>query len=405
MGKQICADSVVVHGEIEVNESLLTGESEVIVKKPGDTLLSGSFVVSGECHACVEHIGADNFISKLALGAKKHKKITSELLRSMRKVTKFTGFFILPVGIILFLQAYFIRANSIRLSVVLTAAALLGMLPKGLVLMISVSLAAGVIKLSKKNILVQEMHCIETLANVDLLCLDKTGTLTEGKMRVNTILPIGKNVMPVSLEDAVSYFTDTMGDSNATFAALKEHFPTAKSPYKVLHKVQFSSERKWSGVTFENLGTIVMGAPELLSSSGSMLPENIKVEQQEGNRVLYIGYTRESLKTDSIPAVKLVAAVSFCDPIRENAKKTLGFKEQGHTVAMTGDGVHKIRVSICALSAAVFYAATYLFADILSLQRLSMDEIIFFISSGILCVILQKVIVRFLDILPTADPA
>lgn len=155
MGKQICADSVVVHGEIEVNESLLTGESEVIVKKPGDTLLSGSFVVSGECHACVEHIGADNFISKLALGAKKHKKITSELLRSMRKVTKFTGFFILPVGIILFLQAYFIRANSIRLSVVLTAAALLGMLPKGLVLMISVSLAAGVIKLSKKNILVR----------------------------------------------------------------------------------------------------------------------------------------------------------------------------------------------------------------------------------------------------------
>lgn len=650
LGKQVCADSIVVHGEVEVNESLLTGESDVIVKKPGDSLLSGSFVVSGECYARVEHIGADNFISKLTLGAKKHKKITSELLRSMRKVTKFTGFFIPPVGLILFLQAYFMRANSLEMSVVLTAAALLGMLPKGLVLMISISLATGVIKLSGKNILVQEMYCIETLADVDMLCLDKTGTLTEGKMRVHTVFPMGGHEIPLSLEKSICYFTDAMGDSNATFAALKEKFPPEKSPYAVLNKVQFSSERKWSGVTFEDFGSIVMGAPEVLDESGCKLPKDMKVEQQEGNRVVYIGYTKEVLKADCVPTVKLVAAVSFCDPIRDNAKRTLDFfkeegvavkiisgdnpltvssiaqraglkeyasyidmsavhtrdeivqaaekytifgrvtpdqkkelvqalKAQGHTVAMTGDGVNdvlalreadcsiaigagsdaakqisqlvlldsdfsalpevvmegrrvinnitrsagiffiktiysmllsiisiitaspfpfipiqitlidavieampafflsfepdgkkpsgaflpsvikkslpysllilfwvlsitglspligmsgdtantmmyyltgfitlmalmescrpfnKIRVSICALSAVVFYAAAYLFADILSLQRLGLDEIIFFISSAILCVILQKVIERILAILPTADPA
>jgi len=151
MGKQVCADSVVVHGEIEVNESLLTGEADSILKVPGDTLLSGSFIVSGKCHARVDHVGADNFVSKLAQGAKKHRKANSELLRSMRKVTRFTGFFIIPIGILLFLEAYFLCSDGVMSSVVSTSAALLGMLPKGLVLIITISLAAGMIKLSKKE--------------------------------------------------------------------------------------------------------------------------------------------------------------------------------------------------------------------------------------------------------------
>ncbi|ABX41064.1 ATPase, P-type (transporting), HAD superfamily, subfamily IC [Lachnoclostridium phytofermentans ISDg] len=339
MGKQVCADSVVVYGEIEVNESLLTGESDTIVKRPGDTLLSGSFVVSGTCYAKVEHVGADNFISKLAMGAKKHKKITSELLTSMRKVTKFTGFFIIPVGILLFLEAYFIRSNSITLSVVLTSAALLGMLPKGLVLIISISLATGVIKLSKKNILVQEMHCIETLAHVDMLCLDKTGTITEGKMRVVDVIPLDKNVMPVSFEEAASYFTGAMDDNNATFMALKEHFPSAKTSYKILAKTPFSSHRKWSGITFENLGTIVLGAPEIIMGNDFLPPKEIEKAQKSGQRILYFGFTTEVLKDDVLPSVKSVAAVSFCDPIRSNAKETLSFfKNEGVNIKIiSGD--------------------------------------------------------------------
>lgn len=329
-GKQVCADSIVVYGEIEVNESLLTGESDTIVKRLGDTLLSGSFVVSGTCYAKVEHVGADNFISKLALGAKKHKKITSELLTSMRKVTKFTGFFIIPVGILLFLETFYIRSNSITLSVVLTSAALLGMLPKGLVLIISISLATGVIKLSKKNILVQEMHCIETLAHVDMLCLDKTGTITEGKMRVLDVIPLGESVMPVSIEEAASCFTSAMDDNNATFMALKEHFSSSEMSYKILSKTPFSSQRKWSGVTIENLGTIVFGAPEIIMGIDFIPTKDIVRAQKSGQRILFFGFTTEVLKDDALPSVKAVAAVSFCDPIRTNAKETLSFfKKEG----------------------------------------------------------------------------
>lgn len=328
MEDQVGTDCIVADGKIEVNESLLTGESDPIFKHPGDMLLSGSFVVSGSCYARVENVGADNFISKLAQGAKKHKKVTSELLTSMRKVTKFTGFFIIPVGILLFLEAVFIRSNSITVSVVLTAAALIGMLPKGLVLLISVSLATGVIKLSKKNVLVQEMHCIETLAHVDVLCLDKTGTITEGKMRVAGLTVIDEDSLPVSVTEAIGIFIGAMEDNNATFMALKEHFSSYESPYKVLTKTSFSSHRKWSGITFENFGTIVLGAPEVIMGDDFVLPEETKTAQGLGQRILYFGFSNEPISENNIPVVHAFAAVSVCDPIRENAKETLAFFKQ-----------------------------------------------------------------------------
>ena len=180
-GRQVCADAILLEGEAEVNESLLTGESDPVGKQAGDLLLSGSFVISGKCRARVEHVGSANYATKIAEEARAHRKVHSELLSSMRKVTRFTGYFILPLGILLFIQAYFLRGDLLFESVIGTAAGLLGMLPKGLVLLISIALAAGVISLAKKDVLVQELYALETLAHVDVLCLDKTGTITEGR--------------------------------------------------------------------------------------------------------------------------------------------------------------------------------------------------------------------------------
>ena len=183
-GEQVPSDMEVIDGKVEANEALLTGESDLIEKEIGDTLLSGSFIVSGQAYARVIHVGAENYAVKITQEAKVHKPIQSELVNSIRKVSKFTSWVIIPLGIILFVEAFWLRDAGIKTSVVASAAALLGMLPKGLVLLISIALTTGVIKLAKKRILVQDMYSIETLAHVDTLCLDKTGTITEGKMKV-----------------------------------------------------------------------------------------------------------------------------------------------------------------------------------------------------------------------------
>lgn len=223
-GKQICADSEVLDGEVEVNESLLTGESDTILKQKGDKLLSGSYVVSGKCYSKVEKVGKDNFAAQITSETKKYKRAESELVNSMKKVTNFTSFVIIPVGIILFVQAYFFRNVDITNSVVSTAAALLGMLPKGLMLLITISLATGVIKLAKKRVLVQDLYSVETLAHIDTLCLDKTGTITEGRMKVDEVKLYNEKCMPHSMQTMMTAFVNEMTDNNATFMALKDYY-------------------------------------------------------------------------------------------------------------------------------------------------------------------------------------
>ena len=205
LGNQICADCIVRQGQVEVNESLLTGEADPVYKKPGDVLLSGSFVISGRCLAQVEHVGADNYATKIALEAKRPEKYHSELMESLRKITKSTSLIILPMGLILFLRSYFLLDETIQTAVVSSAAAIIGMFPQGLVLLTSVSLAVGVIKLGRRRTLVQQLFCIETLSRVDVLCLDKTGTLTTGEMSVLETLPLlclggiaGRRSVPMS---------------------------------------------------------------------------------------------------------------------------------------------------------------------------------------------------------------
>ena len=209
-GDQIPSDSYVIEGEIEVNEALLTGESDLVEKHVEDKLLSGSYVVSGKCYAIVEKVGEDNFANQIISATKKHKDNNSELINSMKKVTKFTSFVIIPVGVILFIQAYFIRETIIPEAVVATAAALLGMLPKGLVLLITIALESGVIKLAKKEVLVQELYSIESLAHIDTICLDKTGTITQGKMKVSEVKVYDENVMPKPFKEMMVAFANGM---------------------------------------------------------------------------------------------------------------------------------------------------------------------------------------------------
>ena len=324
-GKQICADSVVIDGEVEVNESLLTGESDTILKQKGDKLLSGSYVISGKCYSKVEKVGKDNFAAQITSETKKYKRAESELVNSMRRVTRFTSFVIIPVGLILFVQAYFFRNIDITNSVVSTAAALLGMLPKGLMLLITISLATGVIKLAKKSVLVQDLYSVETLAHIDTLCLDKTGTITEGKMKVDNVEIYNENYLPRSMNSLMTAFVNEMTDNNATFMALKDYFKGEDS-FEVADNMAFSSERKWSSISFKNLGSIVLGAPErLIEKSDMEMPNKIIEEQKAGKRMLFIAYTQDIISDENLPHLEIVAAITLDDPLRKNAKEMLGF--------------------------------------------------------------------------------
>ena len=338
-GDQIPSDAYVIEGEIEVNESLLTGESDLVEKKIEDKLLSGSYVVSGKCYAIVEKVGEDNFANQIVSATKKHKDNNSELINSMKRVTKFTSFVIIPVGIILFIQAYFIRETVLNESVIATAAALLGMLPKGLVLLITIALESGVIKLAKKEVLVQELYSIESLAHIDTICLDKTGTITQGKMKVSEVKIYEENIMPKPFNDMMVAFVNGMDDTNATFKAMKNHFK-GDINYEKIDNVPFASERKWSAISFKEEGSVVVGAPErLFEKSDKQMPERIIELQKGGKRILVVGYTKEVIKDDELPKLEVVASVILEDPLRRNAKEMLGyFKEQGVDVKIiSGD--------------------------------------------------------------------
>ena len=347
-GDQIPSDAYVVDGEIEVNESLLTGESDTILKEKDDKLLSGSYVVSGKCYAVVEKVGDDNFANQIVNATKKHKQVNSELLNSMKKVTNFTSFVIIPVGVILFVQAYVFREVDLQQSVIATAAALLGMLPKGFVLLTSISLEAGVIKLAKKQVLVQDLYSVETLAHIDTLCLDKTGTITEGKMKVIDVQKYDDSILPDTFENIMNSYVKTTDDSNATFMALKDYFK-GDAKYEKISDISFSSERKWSSVTLKNAGTVIVGAPERLAGkAGIPLPKEVIEAQEDGKRALCIAYTKENIEAEELPSLNIIASVILADPLRKNAKEMLGyFKTQSVDIKIIS-GDNPITVSTIA---------------------------------------------------------
>ena len=319
-GNQIVTDSIIREGEVEVNESFITGESDTVFKKPGDMLLSGSFIVSGNCFAQVEHIAGDNYTAKIGHDAKQIKRVKSQIMTSLNKVIKTVSIIIIPVGALLLYNQIHVMGESFSHAVLQTVAALIGMIPEGLILLTSTVLAVSVIRLSKSKVLVQQLYCIETLARVDTLCLDKTGTITEGTMEVKEV--ILENGSMEELEKALSEFGGAIEDSNTTINAIRSKFGTSNE-WKVANKVPFSSQRKWSGINFENEGSFVLGAPEFIL--------NETKEISSDSRVLALAKSNENFSGKDLPNnLVLCGYILIQDKIRAEANDTLRyFKEQG----------------------------------------------------------------------------
>lgn len=342
-GCQVSNDAVVISGEAELDESLLTGESDGVVKTVGSHVMSGSFIISGKCLARVTHTGSDNYATRLTDEVRQHKKMESELLGSMRRVTGFTSRLIVPLGLLLFLEAYVLRGMNVTDSVVASSAALLGMLPKGLVLLISVSLANGVINLSRKKILVQNMYSLEALALSDTLCLDKTGTLTTGKMRVCEVCFVGEHhIQEAKAKELLRAYLGQSEDNNATMQALREYFPK-QAGYEAVLRIPFSSKRKWGAVCLEPIGTVVVGAPEKIMGAGDWRVEKMLFG---GRRVIAVGLYRGRPKNDAelLAGVEPMLLIALADEIRKDAEKTLSFFEgQGVDVkVISGDHVRTV---------------------------------------------------------------
>lgn len=317
-GNQVVVDSIVVDGEVEVNESFITGEAKTIYKKKGDKLLSGSFIVSGRCLAEVEHVGLDNYVAKISSNTKYSKPVSSEIMRSLNRIVSTISFIIVPVGILLFSSQYS-ASNNFNEAITSTVAGIIGMIPEGLVLLTSTVLAVSVIKLSKKKVLVQDLYCIEMLARVDVTCLDKTGTITEGKLEV---------VRDISFNDRdISYIISNINgasiDSNPTALALIDKYGKSNDK-KVEEVIPFSSSRKYSGVKFSDI-TYVVGAPEFILKDNYKKYEKIISPYLEDYRVLMVGEYKKNISD-----TKLVGLILIQDKIRESAPSTIEyFKKQG----------------------------------------------------------------------------
>lgn len=347
-GDQICNDAVVDTGMVEVDESLLTGERDPVVKEPGAQLYSGSFIVSGTCHGKVVHVGEENYAQKLTDEVRQEKQSESELLGSMRTVTRWTGFLIIPLGILLFLEASIIRNEPFATAVMSFAAALLGMLPKGLVLLISVSLAMGVIRLSQKKILVQNMYALETLARVDVLCLDKTGTITDGEMKVCEKKD-AYGMPPQFVTELLEEYLGGSEDNNATIRALRTTYASTRQ-WEIVHRIPFSSRRKWGAVSYKGKGTAFLGAPEKIYGN---LDGEAECQMKEGRRVIALGYYEDRWEDDERLPEKLmpVCMISLVDTIRKDAEKTLAyFKKEGVDIRIIS-GDHLKTVSMIAKKA------------------------------------------------------
>ena len=364
-GNQIVSDCIVVDGKCEVNESLLTGESDPITNKKGDMLLSGSFIVSGSCKAKIEHIGNQNYAAKIANDAKYIKKVNSEIMYTLNLIIKIISFIIIPLGIMLFYKQFnIVESNTYQNAVVHTVAALIGMIPEGLILLTSTVLAVGVIRLSKQKVLVQELYCIETLARVDTLCLDKTGTITDGNMEVINTVEIDKSFSN-KINEIMSSMVHALNDNNPTFNAIRDKFGN-KKVYDAIKSVPFSSEKKWSGVYFKNEGSFILGAAEfILNNNISEIEDELK-EYASKNRVLILAHSDNDFNGEDIPKDTYpIAFIIINDKIRKQAKETLKyFKEQGVNIKIiSGDNV--LTVSNVAKAAGLDNADNYIDATTL----------------------------------------
>ena len=349
IGNQVVTDSIILDGEVEVNEAFLTGEVEPIHKKKGDTLLSGSFIVSGSCFARVEHVGDTNYISTISQEAAYNKKVNSVIMDSFNKLLKVLSIIIVPIGILFYFNQYSITGNVYD-SVFATVAALIGMIPGGLILLTSSVMAVSVIRLYDYKVLVQQLYCIETLARVDVICLDKTGTLTEGKMKVIDTKLQGKYELN-EVEEILSEICSVSKDTSSTFQAILDKFGK-NNKWEMEDNIPFSSSRKFSAVSFKEKGSYYLGAPEFILGDDYKKVEKGVQKYQEDYRVLLLAHNDEKL-TEKPKKLDNVAFILIQDIIRENAKDTLKyFEKQGVEIKIIS-GDHYKTVSNIAASAGV----------------------------------------------------
>jgi len=327
-GGQIPADGVILDGEVDVNESLLTGESDSIHKTCGSKVLSGSFVTSGKAMCLLTEVGHDCYMEKLSSEAKQFKRYKTELQRNLDTILKFISIIIVPLGIILFAKQYWISGSTYEQAALDTVAAVLGMIPEGLVLLTSVALALGAVRLARRSTLVRELFCIETLARVDTLCLDKTGTITEGHLCVQGEESVKEDI---DLEQLMGRMVGALGDENETFQALRQHYKRNQSTNTKL-VLPFSSERKFSGVVFEGEGTYLMGAYQFIfPQADPAVLEKIAEYASQGLRVLTVAHSPNEMTDYTLAEdFEIVGFVFMTDVVRKNAPDILGyFEEQG----------------------------------------------------------------------------
>lgn len=368
-GSQIIADAVIIEGNCEVNEAMLTGEADLIYKQKGDSLFSGSFIASGNCFTRTEHVGSENYASKIYKGAKYVKESNSEIMNFLKKLIKFISIAIIPIGGLLFFNQLRIFSYNINPAIVGTTSALIGMIPEGLVLLTSTALALSVLRLSKRNALVQDLYCIEALAKVDTLCLDKTGTITEGILDVSGIVP-QKGFTESDTEHIMELIISVLNDSNETFNALKRKFKKDKNSFfktnllkneKVKDVVPFSSDRKWSGVSFEKGGSYVIGAAEFIFKEMDDDLKKVIENLSRGYRVIILAKSENYFVDGKLPEKLIpVSLILLNDKIKESAKSSLAFFNKKGVNIKVISGDNPITVSGIAKRAGILNYNAYI---------------------------------------------
>ena len=365
-GKQIAADSIVLEGEIEVNEALLTGESVPVKKRTGDALLSGSFVVSGSCRARVDHIGSDNYVEKLSAKAKKYQKPNSQLMRSINAIIKVLAIIIFPLGIGTYFVSYADLGNVAE-ALTKAAGSMIGMIPSGMVLLTSVALAVSVIKLARNNALAQDLYCIEMLARVNVLCLDKTGTITDGTMSVEEVEMLAdvKN-FGVLMANCLA----ATGDANQSALAMAQRFGK-ESTFSVNAVIPFSSARKYSAASFDGVGTIAVGAPGFVCKPTDATAVKIEKYAARGKRVMLAAVSDGYITDDKLPEMKEAAIIVVEDTVREDAVEIINWFKQNDVAVRVISGDNPLTVSVIAGKVGIENAEKYV-----SLEGMSDAEVI-----------------------------
>ena len=354
-GNQIPADAVVIDGEAEVNESMLTGESDAVLKKIGDELFSGSFVVSGSVTCRLINVGENNWAQKLTNEARVFKKHYSELSNNLDKILKLVSIFVVPAGILLFLKQMYLMKMGYQNAILDTVAAVLGMIPEGLILLTSTALIIGIVRLAKMHTLVQELTCIETLARVDVLCLDKTGTLTEGKIVFNEIIKL----MEFDEKYVIGNLLGSMVDSNVTMDALREVYSLDSNNYLTIDVLPFSSKKKYCAVSFRDKGCYFLGAKQSLFPNGHpLLDELCEEEASNGKRLLVLACSSKN-DISTIVGLEPLAVILLAESVRDDVKETLDyFRKQGVELKIIS-GDDAITVSAIAAKAGLENAKSY----------------------------------------------